>query len=242
MKREPLRIREKVARCSFALFFDPFRVLRVKNSALALLLTLACLLPACAAEPKPLFSADFEQEAVDKLPANFMLIDGGFAVKQEGGNKFLELPGAPLDSYGVLFGPTESSNICIAARIFGASTGRRHPTFAVGLNGIGGYKIMVAPGKAKLELTKGETIAASVPYQWKSGAWTRLKLQIRKVKDGEYKVEAKVWTDGEAEPKDWSVAIDEKELPPPGRPSIWGSPYSGNPIRYDDIVFTALQN
>src|SRR6266705_1564487 len=60
-----------------------------------------------AQQAKPLYENDFEQAALDKVPDDFLVLDGQFTVKEEGGNKFLELPGAPLDTYGVLFGPTE---------------------------------------------------------------------------------------------------------------------------------------
>src|SRR5215472_6039238 len=64
-----------------------------------------------------LYQNNFEKEEVGKVPADFMILDGGFAVKEEGGNKFLELPGAPLDSFAVQFGPTESSDLSVSARI-----------------------------------------------------------------------------------------------------------------------------
>lgn len=211
---------------------------RLLTSAAAAFLLSAFCFPndGCrAAEAAPLFNADFTTNAVGKLGPEFMLIDGAFAVKAEGGNQFLELPGAPLDSFGVLFGPQEASNVCVTARIFGASTGRRHPMFAVGLNGIGGYKLWVAPGREHLELHRGDTLLATAPLKWKSGVWTHLKLQIRPVGQGAYKIEGKLWSGGDAEPAGWDIAIDAKELPPPGRASVWGSPFSGTPIRYDDL-------
>lgn len=78
-----------------------------------------------AEEAKPLYENNFEQAAVGSVPADFLVLDGGFAVKEEGGNKFLELPGAPLDSFGALFGPTQKSNVAVSARINGTNKGRR---------------------------------------------------------------------------------------------------------------------
>ena len=59
---------------------------------------------------------------------------------------------------------------------------------------------------------------------------------MRKVKEGEWKVEGKVWMDGSAEPAAWRVSFDEKEQPVAGKASIWGSPYATTPIRFDDLV------
>src|SRR5258706_3082388 len=146
---------------------------------------LASLLLACvalAAEPKKLYETTFDKAELDKVPEDLLVLDGGFAVKEEGGNKFLELPGAPLETYGVLFGPTEAANVSITARIFGTSKGRRFPAFAIRANGVGGLKLQVSPGKKQVELHKGDEVVASAPYNWESGTWTMLRLQIQRPK------------------------------------------------------------
>src|SRR5947208_7508729 len=136
---------------------------------LVLIASLTC--GSAAQEEKPLYENDFEQSELDKVPGDFLVLDGQFAVKEEGGNKFLELPGAPVDTYGVLFGPTEKEGIAVSARIFGTAKGRRYPTFAVGLNGQGAaaYRLQVSPAKKALELFKGDEVKATVRYEWKSG-------------------------------------------------------------------------
>src|ERR1044071_3507412 len=107
--------------------------------------------PAAAAERSMIFENNFEKAELGKGPDDFLVLEGGFAVKEDAGNKFLELPGAPLDTFGVLFGPTEGSGIEVSARIYGTGKGRRFPSFGIGLNGVGGYKLQVAPGKKLLE-------------------------------------------------------------------------------------------
>ncbi|HVY70367.1 MAG TPA: hypothetical protein VHH73_10595 [Verrucomicrobiae bacterium] len=200
-------------------------------------LMLSVMAGSAVAQPAaPVYENNFDKVAVDKAPDDFLIIDGNFAVKEEGGNKFLELPGAPLDTYGTLFGPTQKENLGVGARIFGTGKGRRFPTFAVGLNGAGGYKLQVSPAKKMIELYKGDALKFSAPFDWQSGKWTQLRLQVRKVKDGEWKVEGKAWSEGAAEPGDWTVSQSETETPVAGRPSIWGSPFAGTPIRFDDLM------
>jgi hypothetical protein len=191
------------------------------------------------AEVKTLFKNNFQEEAPGKVPESFLVLDGAFAVKADGQDKFLELPGAPLDTFGVLFGPTEKSDLAVTARIHGTAKGRRFPTFAVGLNGVGGYKLQVAPAKKTIELFKGEELKASVPYEWKSDTWTLLRLQLRKAGDV-WKVTGKAWPQGHDEPKQWQLTFDETTEPVSGRPSVWGNPYAGTPIRYDDLVVTSV--
>ena len=201
-------------------------------------LLLGCI--ASAAEPKKLYENNFEKAQLEKVPEDLLVLDGGFAVKEEGGNKFLELPGAPLETYGVLFGPTEAANVNITAKIFGTSKGRRFPAFAVGANGVGGLKLQLSPAKKQVEIFKGEEAVASAPYNWDSGTWTLLRLQVQKVKDGEFKVQGKAWKEGTKEPEQWLIEQTISGDLPAGRASIWGNPFSGTPIRFDDLSVSAL--
>ena len=122
---------------------------------------------------KPLFDESFSAAKVGEVPESFLVLDGQFAVREEEGNRFLELPGAPLESFGVLFGPNEAEGVEVTARILATKSGRKFPTFAVGLNGVGGYKVRVAPAKNALELVKGDDVKASVPFKWASGSGPR---------------------------------------------------------------------
>lgn len=209
------------------------------KKSIALRLTAVGLAVAAFAQTaQPIYQNNFEKAELGKVPEEFLVLDGQFAVKEEGGNRFLELPGAPLDTFGILFGPTETEGIRVSARIFGTAKGRRYPTFAVGLNGQGtsAYKVQLSPAKKAVELFKGDDVRASAQYEWQSGTWTWLRLQVRKVKDGQWKVEAKAWPDGSKEPDGWLVSYEEKEPPIAGKASIWGSPFATTPIRFDDLL------
>jgi hypothetical protein len=181
------------------------------------------------------YKNDFQSAEVGKVPADMMVIDGGFTVGEEAGNKFLELPGAPLDTFGVLFGSTAKEDRTVSARIFGTTKGRRAPTFSIGLGGVGGYKLQVSPGKKMLELYKGDAVKTSVPFDWETGKWTRLALTLKKVGDSEWAIDGRAWVDGSAEPATPTLTFKDKEAPPSGRASIGGSPYATTPIRYDDL-------
>ncbi len=210
------------------------------NKCRAIAILVCALLPALAGAEtgKVLYSNDFEKADLDQVPAGMMVLDGDFAVKQSDGNKYLELPGAPLDTFGVLFGSSTNFGVSVGARIYGTSKGRRAPSFGVGLNGVNGYKLKVSPAKNALEIFKGDESVASEPYQWKTGVWTKFLLRVRQA-GSDWKVEGKAWPEAAAEPKDWMVSVDETNAPHDGRPSIWGSPYSGTPIRFDDLKVTS---
>lgn len=189
-----------------------------------------------------LYSADFSTVQVGGLPEDFMVLNGDFAVREEEGVKLMELPGTPLDSYAVMFGPAGSENMAVAAKIQATSRGRRYPAFSLGINGLGGYRLSVSPAKGKLELFRGpegggETVATA-PLKWTSGEWVELRLQVRKTGDDEWRVEGRAWRLGTVEPPDWLVSYLEKKKPLPGRPFVAGSPFSGTPIRFDGLVVT----
>jgi len=188
-----------------------------------------------------LYQNDFQKADIGKVPDDFLVLDGQFAVKEEEGNKFLELPGAPLDTFGVLFGPTEKDGTTVSARAFGTNKGRRYPTFAVGLNGQGSaaYRLQISPAKKAVELYRGDEVKVSLPFEWRSGTWTTLRLRVRKVTDGDWSVEGKVWVNEGKEPDAWMVTFEEKEQPVAGRASIWASPYATTPVRFDDLLVTS---
>ncbi len=210
----------------------------VKSRLVALAMGLTALMMTAAAQAQVLYTNGFDKAEVEKVPEEMMVLDGGFAVKEEAANRFLELPGAPLETFGVLFGPTEASGLAVTARVQSTGKGRRFPTFAVGLNGVGGFKLQLSPAKKLVELVKGEEVVARAPFTWESGSWTLLRLQCRKVKDGEFKLEGKAWKQGDAEPKEWQISRAETTESPAGRSSVWGMPFAGTPIRYDDLIVT----
>ncbi len=202
-----------------------------------LVLSLACF----AQNGAVLYQNDFQKAELDKIPEDLIVLDGAFAVKEKEGNLFLELPGAPLDTFGVLFGPAEKDGITASARVYATAKGRRFPTFALGLNGTSGYRLQITPAKKALELFRSDTLKTSVPFQWESGKWTHLRLQFRKASAG-WKIEGRVWFEGQPEPASWMISAEETEEVPAGRAAVFGSPFSGTPIDFDDLVVARIPN
>jgi len=208
-------------------------MIRIKQTASALLIGLAALTTYAA---EPLYQTNFEKTKTGEVPEDFLVLDGDFAVKQSNGNKYLELPGAPLDAFGFMFGPSARHGNEISARMFGTKKGRRFPVFGVALNGVNGYRLQVAPAKRAIELLKGSAVVAKVPFRWGGGEWLRLSLRVEQTGAAEWTVSGRVWADSKKAPAKPSITHTETKEPRNGKPSIWGSPYSGTPIRYDDIV------
>ena len=208
-------------------------MIRIKQTASALLIGLAALTIYAA---EPLYQTNFEKTKTGEVPEDFLVLDGDFAVKQSNGNKYLELPGAPLDAFGFMFGPSARHGNEISARMLGTKKGRRYPVFGIALNGVNGYRLQVAPAKRAIELLKGSAVVAKVPFRWGGGEWLRLALRVEQTGTAEWTITGKVWPDGKKAPTKPTITHKEAKEPRNGKPSIWGSPYSGTPIRYDDIV------
>jgi len=204
-----------------------------RSRALALLLLAG--LPGAGHAASPLFSEDFGKTELGKLPDGFLVLDGQFGAQADGNAHFLELPGAPLDTFGVMFGPGGKEDWGAQASFHGTSQGRRSPVFGISVNGVGGYRAQVAPAKKALELLKGDAVVASVPFSWESGSWTIVRVEVRKVGDAAWKVQGKAWKNGTPEPAAWMVTWNETEAPIAGRPAAWGKPFAGTPIRFDDF-------
>ena len=67
-----------------------------------------------------------------------------------------------------------------------------------------------------------------------------LRLRVQKTDTGTWKVEGRAWASGQQEPQAWAVSVEEKQKPPAGRASVWAIPFSGKPIRFDDLAASPL--
>ena len=189
------------------------------------------------------FSTDFSGDEIGKVPQDMQVVSGAFAVAEFNGDKVLQLPGDPLDTFGVLFGPPGQVETTVGARVQSETSGRRHSEFGVGAGDIAGFKLMFLPGQKRIELRKGDDPVATADYgwRWSSGSWTELRLRVRKTADGRWRVEGKAWRAGDPEPPGWAVSVEEKEQPTAGRASVWALPFSGKPIRFDNLTATSAQ-
>ena len=208
---------------------------------LPLLAAVSLALPLHAADP--LYKNDFESAEVGKVPSDMMVMAGAFEVKQDPKDgKYLELPGEPLDTFGLLFGPAVKEDVSASARFFGTKKGRKMPSFGISLNGAGGYRLQVSAAKGQLEFFKGVESEAvtGVPYTWTTDTWTNLKITVRK--DGDkWVIEGRAWAAGSPEPEKPLITLDETKAPSNGKAGIWGSPFSGTPIKFDDLLVAPLK-
>lgn len=188
------------------------------------------------------YQNDFQTLEPGKPPKEFLILQGEFKVIEEEGNKLLELPGEPLEDYGLLFAKSSRASQAVSARFKSENVRRTFPTFAVGLFGVSGFKLQVSPAKRALEILRGGEVRGSVEYQWQSGAWTHLKLEATKSGEAEWTLSGKAWIEGQEEPAEAMVSVKDAKQPPSGRPSIWGTPFSGKRILFDDLRLSPVES
>jgi hypothetical protein len=201
----------------------------------------ACCIAPLRADAPSLYQQNFESLAEGKPPEDLLILAGSFQIKAVEGNKVLALDPNPLDTFGALFGPAERDAYTVSARILASNTGKRFPEFGVAALGPNGYKLWVMPATGQLQLKVADELLTHVPFEWKGGAWTRLKLSLSKSADGKVKLAAKAWADGAEEPKEWTITGQHEQAPKPGRAVIWAVPYGGTVTYFDDLMVTAGQ-
>lgn len=187
---------------------------------------------ALGAEAPAAYRNDFEKVEAGSVPEDFLVLNGAYTVKKEGGNAVLELPGEPLDTFGFLAGPEGATQV--QARIKGDVTGKRRPEFGVGLGGAAGWRLWVMPAVGEVQLVRNDEVHKAAKFDWKEGAWTHLKLAAKQMGDT-WVVQGKVWMEGTKEPEAWSVTLETKDGVA-GRASVWTIPFSGKPMQVDDLV------
>ena len=82
---------------------------------------------------------------------------------------------------------------------------------------------------------KGDEPLVGVPFAWTSGQWTWMKLTVVKGASSGWVVEGRAWADGAQTPSEPVVRFEVPTEITAGRAAVWASPFSGTPIRFDDL-------
>ena len=191
-----------------------------------------------SAPPPVLF--DFQSYDPGDPPAELILTDAEskFAIVAEGDNKVLQMAPSPIVDGGVLLGNSIKGAVMVNARIKAAGKRRSSPRFGVGLQGVGGYRLLVVPAHKELQVMKDDAVVAQVPFVWTSGTWTHLEFSVLKAADGGSLIEGRAWSDGQTRPDAPQITLAAGVPPGQGKASLWATPYSELPVEFDDVTVT----
>lgn len=203
----------------------------MKRPALALVLSLAAV---HAGEfQQTTFNADDWAEG--EPPKEVFVVDGSIKVAAKEGNKALVVLADPITDASAQLGASAAGESAIQARIFGTKRGRSYPRFGLSVHGMSGHRLILNAPKRHLELIKNDEVLASVPFAWTSDAWVWMKLEARRAEGEAWEITGKAWAADADEPAQPMIKHADKGLKGQGKPGIWGTPFSEQPIYFDDI-------
>ncbi|MCB1208374.1 MAG: hypothetical protein KDK97_03550 [Verrucomicrobiales bacterium] len=201
------------------------------------ILILAALAPVSGLHAEPQnFAFDCEAWQAGEPPKeDVYVVEGKFAVTAVSGNKVLQIDPAELVDATAQLAVSGAGPATVHAKIFASKAGRSYPRFGVGVHGMSGHRLMMNPARKVVELMKGDEVITSAPIAWTSDAWVNLKLEATKGEGDTWKIAGKVWAADAMEPAEPTVTADDAKLKGQGKVSIWGAPYSGTPILFDEL-------
>ena len=182
------------------------------------------------------FEESFSSMEVGSEPENLFILDGAYAVSEEDDNRRLTLPGSPVGDFGLLFGPrVREKSLELSFSFLGTKKGRRLPALAAGLGGVRSYRFRLNAATKQIILTRQDVEIGKVAYQWESGAWCQVRFQALPGDGESTRIRLKLWKRAEEEPGEWLFDEIDRSAFAGGKCALWGYPYAGTPIHFDDL-------
>ena len=182
------------------------------------------------------FSENFSNLWIGEEPENLFILDGKFLVQRNEGDKVLELAGSPVGDFGFLFGSRiKEKAMELQFSFHSTKQGRRYPAIAAGIGGMRGYRFRWNASARKILLFRDEVLLLEKTISWKSSAWWQIRFQVLPRRESQNLIRLKLWQKGNEEPKVWFIEHEDQFLFKGGKCVLWGFPYSGNSIHFDDL-------
>ena len=187
------------------------------------------------------FEENFSKLPNEVEPENLFILDGEFLVKTIEENKLLELSGSPVGDFGYLFGPRiREKAIELQFSFLSSKQGRRFPAIAAGIGGMRGYRFRWNVSTQKILLYRDDVLLLEKIYPWESGLWWRIRFQVLPLQDSKNLLQLKLWQKQKEEPESWLFEHRDDALFKGGKCVIWGYPYSGMPVQFDDLKISSF--
>jgi hypothetical protein len=201
------------------------------------LLLAACLLATSALPAQQLqtFELKADDWAEGEPPKEVFVVDGTIKIAARDGNKAIVIDPNPITDASAQLAVSASGSASIEAKILAIKRGRSTPRFGVSVHGMSGHRLIVNPAKKTIELIKNDQTLASAPFAWTSEAWVKVKLEAKKGAGDAWSIIGKAWSADAAEPAEALIKHEEKSLKGQGKCAIWATPFSGEPVFFDDI-------
>lgn len=188
------------------------------------------------------FEENFSGLTPQDEPENLFILDGSFLVEQNKAGNQLELSGSPVGDFGFMFGPrVREKAMELNFSFLSSKQGRRYPAIAAGIGGIRGYRFRWNASTRKILIYNDETLLLEKVFTWESDQWWKIRFQVIPLKQDKNLLKLKIWPRDLEEPKTWLVEHSDDVLFKGGKCVIWGYPYAGTPIKFDDIRILSIE-
>lgn len=176
-----------------------------------------------------------DEWAEGEVPKEVFVVDGTIKIAAKDGNKAIMVDPSPITDASAQLADSANGSAMIEAKVLAFKRGRSTPRFGVSVHGMSGHRLIVNPAKKLLELVKGDQTLASASYDWTADAWMKLKLEAKKGEGTAWVITGKAWPADSAEPAEAQLKYDDKNLKGQGKCALWATPFSGEPVYFDDI-------
>jgi hypothetical protein len=172
------------------------------------------------------WSENFDSMAAGTVPSHWTNAGLKYAVREVDGNKVLvkTTEGSSLLSRARAYlGPVDWSDYTVEADV--RATERRRQVGDAGVIAQR-YSLTLFGNAQKLELTSWQPETArrvDVPFEWTVDAWSRVKLRVENLPNGQVRARGKVWPAASPEPAAWTVERTDPIGNRQGSPGIFGS-------------------
>ncbi len=184
------------------------------------------------------FDIKADDWAEGEPPKEVFVVDGTLKIAARDGNKAIVVDPNPITDASAQLAISATGNASIEAKVLAIKRGRSTPRFGVSVHGMSGHRLMVNPAKKSLDLVKNDQTLASVPFAWTSEVWVKVKLEAKKGAGDAWTISGKAWQADAPEPAEPLIKHEEKTLKGQGKCAIWATPFSGEPVFFDDIHIT----
>lgn len=202
-----------------------------------LLFSAACLFAATTLSAQQMQTVEIKADdwAEGEPPKEVFVVDGTIKIAARDGNKAIVVDPNPITDASAQLATSAAGNASIEAKVFAIKRGRSTPRFGISVHGMSGHRLIVNPAKKLVELVRNDETLASIPYTWTSEAWLKLKLEAQKGEGTAWNITGKVWLADGAEPAEPQIQHADKGLKGQGKCAVWATPFSGEPVFFDDI-------
>ncbi len=168
-------------------------------------------------------------------PVPYWVFGGRFKVAELDGEKVLNKYPAPtgLQRTRTYIGPASASDYTIVADLMSKRGGAERADMGL-VNS--GYTIELLGAQQTIQVSSWHSalrMARTVPFPWQGDVWYRVKLTVEPKGAHHALVRGKVWPRAEAEPKEWTIEVDDLYGVTEGAPGLYG--YSPVDIYYDNL-------